>query len=334
MLLVLILTVPARADEGMWLPLLLNKNLDEMQRKGLKLSTEDIYSVNNASLKDAIVKFGSGFCTGEVISSEGLVLTNHHCGYSYIQMHSTLENDILSNGFWAKTKQEEIPNSGLSVSILQRMEDVTSQVLEGITNTTPERERETKISSAIKKLVDENKKEKYNTVNVKEFFDGNAYYMFVYNTYSDVRLVGTPPNSIGKFGGDTDNWMWPRHTGDFCMFRIYTAADGTPAEFSKDNIPLKPKHFLPISLKGVKENDYAMVMGFPGSTDRYLTSYGVKFNIETYNPTIVKLRDHRLNVWRADMKADKKSDFSMLLNLRELPIIGNISKAKQSNCND
>jgi hypothetical protein len=296
----------AMADEGMWLPLLIQQNYEEMKKRGLKLTPEDIYSVNNASLKDAIVKFGTGFCTGELISGEGLILTNHHCGYGFIQMHSTLENDILSNGFWAKTKNDEIPNPGLSISILQRMEDVTSVVLQGITLTTPEKERNEKIRAAVEKLEKENKKESYHTVNIKEFFDGNAYYMMVYNTYPDVRLVGTPPNSIGKFGGDTDNWMWPRHTGDFCLFRVYTAADGSPAAYSKDNIPMKPKHFLPISLKGIKENDYAMVMGFPGSTNRFLTSFGVQFSIDVSNPAIVKLRDNRLAVWRNQMKQDKK----------------------------
>lgn len=296
----------AQADEGMWLPLLIQQNYDEMKKRGLKLTPDEIYSVNNASLKDAIVKFGTGFCTGELISGEGLILTNHHCGYGYIQMHSTLENDILSNGFWAKTKSDEIPNPGLSISILQRMEDVTAVVLQGISLTTPEKERGEKIRAAIEKLEKENKKEAYNTVNIKEFFDGNAYYMMVYNTYPDVRLVGTPPNSIGKFGGDTDNWMWPRHTGDFCLFRAYTAPDGTPAAYSKENIPMKPRHFLPISLKGIKESDYAMVMGFPGSTNRFLTSFGVQFSIDVSNPAIVKLRDNRLAVWREQMKQDKK----------------------------
>ncbi len=298
----------AKADEGMWLPMLISRlNMEDMQKKGLKLTADEIYSVNNASLKDAIVSFG-GFCTGEIISSEGLVLTNHHCGFGNIQALSTPADNILVNGFWAKTKKDERPSQGLFVNILQRMEDVSDKVLEGITLKTPEAERSAKIKSVIDKLIAENKKESYQEVIVREMFDGNAYYLFVYNTYKDIRLVGTPPESIGKFGGDTDNWMWPRHTADFSLFRIYAAADGTPAAYSESNIPFKPKHFLPISLKGIKENDFAMVMGFPGRTNRYLSSFGVDFAVQSANPLVVKLRDARLSTWLADMNKDPKVD--------------------------
>ncbi|MGC8865739.1 MAG: S46 family peptidase [Bacteroidales bacterium] len=303
----------ALPDEGMWLPMFVDRlYYTDLQKKGLKLTPEELYSINHSSLKDAVVGLAAGsqpegyFCTGEIVSDQGLVFTNHHCGYSYIQEHSTLENDILTNGFWAMSFEEELPNPGLTASILVRMEDVTRRVLEHVTPDMSEDAREEAISKAmeeIKKEASENGK--YNCT-VKSFFFGNEFYLFVYQTYLDVRLVGTPPSSIGKFGGDTDNWMWPRHTGDFSIFRIYTAPDGSPAPYSKDNVPLKPKHFLPISLKGVQKDDYAMIWGFPGSTDRFMTSWGVEQAINETNPTIVKIRDLKLKIMKEDMDADPR----------------------------
>lgn len=293
------------ADEGMWLPLYLAKlNIEDMQEKGLSLSADQIYSVNNSSLKDAIVIFG-GFCTGEVISSEGLILTNHHCGYGAIQTHSTVENDYLSDGFWAKTRDEEISNENLYVSFLIRMEDVTKRILNDVTDDMSEEERSELINAAIKKVTEEEKGESGYDVSVRSFFGGNEYYLFVYETYRDVRLVGAPPSSIGKFGGDTDNWMWPRHTGDFSLFRVYTDPNGEPAEYSPDNIPMKPRHHLPVSLGGVTEKDFAMVLGYPGSTQRYLTSYGVDMAIGETNPNRVKVRRAKLDAYDEYMKIDK-----------------------------
>ncbi len=300
-------------DEGMWLPMFVERlYFTDLQKKGLKLTPDELYHINHSSLKDAVVGLAAGsqpegyFCTGEIVSDQGLVFTNHHCGYSYIQEHSTLENDILTHGFWAMSFEEELPNPGLTASILVRMEDVTRRVLENVTDDMDENAREEAIEKAseeIKKEASENGK--YNCT-VKSFFFGNEYYLFVYQTYLDVRLVGTPPNSIGKFGGDTDNWMWPRHTGDFSIFRIYTAPDGSPAPYSKENVPLKPRHFLPISLKGVQKDDYAMIWGFPGSTDRFMTSWGVEQAINQTNPTIVKIRDLKLKIMKEDMDADPR----------------------------
>jgi hypothetical protein len=294
-------TVP---DEGMWLPMLIERlNYVDMQKMGLHLTADEIYSVNHSSLKDAIVSLGF-FCTAEIVSNEGLLFTNHHCGYESIQAHSTIEHDYLTNGFWAMSKQEELPNEDLSASFLVRMEDVTEKVLAKINDNMSESGRQEKIDLVIKKIETEaSEKGKY-TANVKSFYDGNEFYLFVYQTFKDVRLVGAPPSSVGKYGGDTDNWMWPRHTGDFSIFRIYTAPDGSPAEYSKENIPLKPKYSLPISLKGVKKDDFAMVWGYPGQTDRFLTSYGVKLAIEQSNPTVVKIRDKKLSVIKEFMDAD------------------------------
>ncbi|MBE0641278.1 MAG: S46 family peptidase, partial [Bacteroidales bacterium] len=262
-----------RADEGMWLPMLIERlNYTDMQKMGLQLTPEEIYSVNQSSLKDAIIIFGRG-CTGEIISGQGLVLTNHHCGYGAIQANSSVEHDYLTDGFWARSLEEELKNDGLIAKFLVRMDDVTARVLDGISADMSEADRAAKIkerTAAIEKEVTEGTH--YDAV-VKDFFYGNEYYVFVYETFKDVRLVGAPPSSIGKFGFDTDNWMWPRHTGDFSLFRIYTAPDGKPAEYSKDNIPLKPKHFLPISMDGVKKGDFSMILGNPGSTSRYMTSY-------------------------------------------------------------
>ncbi|NNF01237.1 MAG: S46 family peptidase [Bacteroidia bacterium] len=297
-----------RADEGMWLPLLIKRlNHVDMQAQGLQLTAEEIYSVNNSSLKDAIVRLGQGFCTAEIISKDGLVLTNHHCAYDLIQNHSSVENDYLKDGFWAMSNKEELPNEGITASLLVRMEDVTGKVLSGVTDETSPSERAKIVGENMGKLQEEAEKENADyEVSIREFFQGNEYYMFIYNTYKDVRLVGAPPSSIGKYGGDTDNWMWPRHTGDFSLLRIYTGPDGKPAEYSENNIPLKPKHHLPVSTAGVKKDDFAMVMGYPGSTDRYLTSEGVVLEMEQVNKTRIKVRDRKLAILKEAMdKSDE-----------------------------
>lgn len=294
----------ARADEGMWLPYSINgKNLADMQRLGCKLSAEQIFSFNQPSLKDAIVQFGGG-CTGELISAEGLLLTNHHCGLGQVQAHSSVEHDYLQEGFWAKSKAEELPNAGLTVSFLTYIEDVTKNLLVGIDNNTSEADRAAKISENAKALIKERKGDKDVEVEIVPFYHGNQYILFVYDVYKDVRLVACPPWGIGKFGADTDNWTWPRHKGDFCIFRVYTAPDGSPAEYSEDNIPMKSKHFLPISLKGVKPGDYTMILGYPGSTDRYSTSGAVKSVIEQEGPAIIACRTTKLDQYRKHMDAD------------------------------
>lgn len=296
----------ARADEGMWLLMFLDKQTyKDMKAKGLKLSPKQIYDINQASLKDAIVQFGRG-CTGEIISDEGLLLTNHHCGYPQIQQHSTVEHDYLMNGFWAYSKAEELPCPGLTAKFLIRMDDVSSKVLMNITKETTEEKRASIIRDNIKKIREEAEKDNGYIAQVAPMFDGNQYILFVYEVYKDVRMVGAPPSSIGKFGSDTDNWMWPRHTGDFSMFRVYANKDNKPAEFAQDNVPFKPKHSLPISLKGVKNDDFTMIIGFPGSTDRFMTSYGVEQAIDVYNPSVVVARTALRNVMDADMKADPK----------------------------
>ncbi len=301
------LSLPAFANEGMWIPLLLTENYEEMQRLGLKLTPEQLYSVNNSSLKDAIVSFG-GFCTGEIISDKGLILTNHHCGYGNIQALSTVEDDILTNGFWAKSHSEEKPAEGLFVRFLVRIEDVSERVKKELNAEMSEEQRATKIAEISKEITDESDdEEKSISSRVASFYHGNQFYLFVYETFSDVRLVGTPPESVGKFGGDKDNWEWPRHTGDFSMFRVYSAPDGSPADYSEENIPMKPKHFLPISVDGVKDGDFTMIFGFPGSTDRYLSSYGVRQAIEKYNPAVVKIRTEKLDIMDKYMSADPKT---------------------------
>ena len=300
----LISVLPALAAEGMWLPLLLNAmNEGEMQDMGMKLSAEDIYSVNQSSLKDAIVSFG-GFCTGELISDQGLLLTNHHCGYGQIQRHSSVENDLLTKGFWAMNREEELPNQGLFVTFLVRMEDVSEQVLQGIEEGMSEEEREALIAGRIAAISREATEGTHYQAVIKPFFYGNEYYMFISERYDDVRLVGAPPESIGKFGGDTDNWMWPRHTGDFSLFRVYAGPDGLPAPFSEDNVPLKPKHHLPVSLEGVQEGDFTMVFGFPGRTEQYLSSHAVKMLMEQTNPNRIALREERLGIMDQFMKAN------------------------------
>lgn len=292
-------------DEGMWLPMFIERlNYEDMKSKGLQLTAEEIYSINESSLKDAIVMLGGGFCTAEVVSDQGLLLTNHHCAYDLIQSHSTVEDDYLTDGFWAMSKKEELPNEGLTASFLVRMEDVTKKVLANVTEEMSERERDQAIAKMTEQISAEASQNGMYDASVKSFFHGNEYYLFIYQTYKDVRLVGAPPSAVGKFGGDTDNWMWPRHTGDFSMLRIYTGPDGSPATYSDENKPLNPKHSLPISMKGVKEGDYAMVMGYPGSTKRYLSSYGIDLALEVTNPTRVNIRGERLKLMKEGMDAD------------------------------
>jgi hypothetical protein len=296
----------AKADEGMWLlPLLGKLNIGQMQEMGLKLSADDIYSVNKSSLKDAIAIFGRG-CTSEMISDQGLLLTNHHCGYDQIQSLSSVEHNYLEDGFWAKTKAEEIPAPGLTVQFLKRMDDVTAKVTEGITPKTPEKERKAKIDAAIALLVKEATLDNGYSALVRSYFGGNTYYLVVYEVFTDVRLVGTPPSSIGKFGYDTDNWMWPRHTGDFSIFRVYCAPDGKPAAYSEANVPYKPAHHLPISLKGVQKDDFAMTIGFPGSTFRYLTSWGINERVTITNRSRIEPREIKQNIWLKHMQANEK----------------------------
>ena len=300
----MMLVCSVRADEGMWLPYSINgQNLADMQRLGCKLTAEQIFSFNQPSLKDAIVQFGGG-CTGELISPEGLLLTNHHCGLSYVQTHASVEHDYLQEGFWARSKDQELPNEGLTVSFLTYIEDVTDAILKGIDDNTSEADRAAIIKKNIKALTKEKKEGRDVEVEIVAFYHGNQYILFVYDVYKDVRLVACPPWGIGKFGADTDNWTWPRHKGDFCIFRVYTAPDGSPAEYSKDNVPMKSKHYLPISLKGVQPGDYTMILGYPGSTDRYSASGSVKNVIELEGPAIVDCRTTKLEQYRKHMDAD------------------------------
>ncbi len=294
----------ARADEGMWLPMFIQRlNYTDMQTMGLKLTPEEIYSVNNSSLKDAILIFGRG-CTGEVISTQGLILTNHHCGYGQIQAHSSVEKDYLTDGFWASRFEEELPNEGLTAKFLVRMEDVTARVLKGINEELAESERNRLIRETIAVIEKEAVEGTHYDASVQGFFYGSEYYLFVYETFKDVRFVGAPPSSIGKFGYDTDNWMWPRHTGDFALFRVYAGPDGKPAAFSKDNVPLVPRHHLPINLDGIQKGDFAMIMGYPGRTSRYMTSYGIDLNINSTLPSRIMVREKKLEVMKKDMDAN------------------------------
>ncbi len=294
-----------RADGGMWLPIFLKYNEAEMQSLGFKLTAEDVYSVNHNSMKDAIVLFGGG-CTGELISSQGLLLTNHHCGYSYVQSHSTMEQNHLQNGFWAKSKNEEIPMEGLTVTFLVYMQDVTDPVLNGVSDDLNEAERQIIISDNIKKVIKEATKGTTYKATIKPFYYGNQYFIFVTETYSDIRLVGVPPESIGKFGGDSDNWMWPRHTGDFSLWRIYTAPDGKPATYSPDNVPMVPKQYFPISIKGIEENDFTLVFGYPGSTQQFLLSDGVDLVANVQNPIAIDARTIRLDAMKRQMNLDPR----------------------------
>lgn len=291
------------ADEGMWLPILLKSIEGDMRANGFKLTAEDIYSVNKSSMKDAVVLFGGG-CTGELISKNGLLLTNHHCGFGQLQSHSSVQNDYIKHGYWAKNQQEELKNAGLSVTFIVRMEDVTKQVLAGIKPEMNEKERAERINGNMQLVAATAKKDSYQDVIVRPFYYGNEYYLFVVETYKDVRLVGAPPQAIGNFGGDTDNWVFPRHNADFMLFRVYTAPDGKPAEYSEKNVPLKPKHFFPISLKGVDEDDFTMVYGFPGRTQEYISSYAVDYIINVDDPARIKIRDQRLEVMKQDMAAN------------------------------
>jgi len=298
-----LLTANVKADEGMWLPWLLkNQTTEAMKKKGLKLTTDQLYDINKSSLKDAIVWFGGG-CTGEIISPNGLVLTNHHCGYDYISNLSTSADNILDNGFWAKNYQEERPVAGLTVAFVVKVDDITTEVLDAVKGLN-EKERTAKLPSLYKTIVERVTKGTHYEAQCREMFKGNAYYVFTFERFTDIRLVGTPPQNIGKFGGETDNWMWPRHTGDFSMFRVYMGKDGKPAKYSPENVPLKAKHHLPINLKGINNGDYAMIMGFPGRTNRYEFSQGVQIATDLVDPAIVALRDVRLNAWREEMKKD------------------------------
>ena len=295
------LTFPLRADEGMWIPMLLQRNEAAMQRAGMHISASDIYDINHASLKDAILLFGGG-CTGEFVSHEGLVLTNHHCGYSYIVRHSTVEHDYLTNGFWAMSRDQEIPCPGLSVTRLVRMEDVTARVLEGVTNETSEADREKIVAKNIAAVTAKAVEGTHYKAIVKPFYYGNQYFMYVNEVFTDVRLVGAPPSNIGKFGGDTDNWMWPRHTGDFSMFRVYVGKNNLPADYSKDNVPYQPLKHLEISLGGVSEGDFTFVFGYPGTTRRYVTHDYVDMAANQQNPVRIALRSIRLEHYNAAMK--------------------------------
>ena len=298
--------IPARADEGMWLLHMLKRiNEAEMQQMGLNLSAEDIYSLNQACLKDAVITLNGGSCTAELISSQGLVLTNHHCAYGAIQGFSTVEDDILTNGFWAMSLEEEKPIPDFSVTFLQRIEDVTERVLADITDDMDEGARQAAIQGAIAQIEEEERGISPDfRPQVKSFYHANEFYLFVYRDYNDIRLVGNPPESIGKFGGDTDNWMWPRHTGDFSLLRIYADADNNPADYSTDNVPYQPKRHLKVSLDGVQNGDFTMVMGYPGSTDRFLSSRGIQQALDLYNPSVVEVRDLKLKTMKSHMDAD------------------------------
>lgn len=293
----------AFADEGMWLPFLIGRNYEDMKKHGLKLTQEQVYSINKSSLKDAVISFG-GFCTGEIISDKSLILTNHHCGYDAIAGASTPEHNYLDNGFWAKNNGEEIPVPGLTATFMIRMEDVSSTVLKELNNSMTAEQRAAKIKEVTDILVKDAVKGTNYEAFVRDFYDGNEFYLFVKETFTDIRLVGTPPQSAGKFGGDTDNWEWPRHTADFSMFRIYAGKDNKPAKYSADNVPYSPKHSLPISIKGVKQGDYAMIMGFPGRTNRYLTSFGVEQAISLEQPKIVDVRAKKLEIMKKYMDQD------------------------------
>jgi hypothetical protein len=292
------------ADEGMWLPLLLGEQVyNDMLKKGLRLTKDQLYSINKASLKDAVIIFGRG-CTGEIVSNQGLIFTNHHCGYDAIASSSSIEHNYLRDGFYARNREEEIAAPGLYVDFLMKIEDVTIEVedsAKGLSGAGRISKVEAAIAAINKRYSEDTKSI---TGKVSPLFKGNQFLVFVYQRYSDIRLVGTPPESVGKFGGDTDNWEWPRHTGDFSVFRVYTSKDGNPSAYSPDDIPLKPRYFLPVSIKGLKDGDYAMIYGYPGGTNRYETSYGVKQKIDIDNPGLVKLRDIRLKYMLEEMKKD------------------------------
>lgn len=294
-----------RAGEGMWLPHLLKMlNEKEMKSMGMKMSAEDIYSVNKGSLKDAIAHFGGG-CTSEVISPNGLLLTNHHCGYGQIQAHSTVENNLIKNGFWAATYKDELHNPGLSATFIDYIDDVTKEALKHVTDKMTATERQSQIDINLANIKKGYKVESYQNVMIRPFFDGNQYFAIVTTTYNDVRLVGTPPESIGKFGSDTDNWVWPRHTGDFALFRIYADKNNKPAEYAPDNVPYKPKHYLPISLDGIEEGDFTLVFGFPGRTNQYLTASAISQTLDVLNPAKISIRESALAITDKYMRKDE-----------------------------
>jgi len=295
-----------RPDEGMWIPMFLGElNEDEMQAMGMRITTEDIYSENHSSLKDAIVIFGGG-CTGEVISPEGLILTNHHCGNGYIQYHSSLEHDYLTDGFWAMNRTEELANPGLKVTFMIKMSDVTSEVLNGVDATMNDIIRLAKIAENVKKIKEEAIKDTHYSAEVKSFFYENQYFLFINEVFEDVRLVGAPPSNIGNFGGDTDNWMWPRHTGDFSLFRIYADSSNNPAKYSDKNVPYKSKRHLSISTSGIKEGDFTFVFGYPGSTQEYIPSFAIDLQSNVLNPIRISLREKKLEIYNSAMKESRE----------------------------
>lgn len=319
-ILIIFTTFRAVADEGMWVPILLGQQTyNDMVKRGLKLSKEQLFSMNKSSIKDAIIIFG-GFCTGEIVSNQGLIFTNHHCGYDAIASASSVEKNYLKDGFYARSMSEEIPSKGLYAEFLIKIEDITSQVMDSLKGLDGA-ERASRLSSAIASInASKSDKSKNIIARTGSFFKGNQYLIFTYQRFSDIRLVGAPPESIGKYGGDTDNWEWPRHTGDFSVFRVYASKNGQPSDYSTENVPLKPKHFLPVSIKGVKNGDYAMVFGYPGSTNRYETALGVEEKVNTLNPAIVGLRDIRLKFMMDEMKKDPAtrlklaSDYASIAN--------------------
>lgn len=306
-ILILLIVIPPgiRANEGMWLPMFIGRlNYIDMRKEGLKLTAEEIYSVNHSSLINAVVMLNGGSCTAEIISKEGLTLTNHHCAFGSIQAHSTVAQDYMTDGFWAHAKDQELEAEGMTASFLDHMEDVSHIINGQLTDNMSEETRNEKIDYLSDSIAFSVTKNTYLNANVKSFYEGNEFYLFVYTTYRDVRLVGAPPSSIGKFGGDTDNWMWPRHTGDFSLLRIYTGPQGEPAYYSKNNIPLVPKYSLKISMDGIRENDYAMVMGYPGFTNRYLTSWGVAQEVDIEQPARIKIRGTKLDIYKKHMDKD------------------------------
>lgn len=302
--LTILLASSMRADEGMWIPLLIERyNIKLMQEKGFKLSAEDIYSVNKACMKDAVMQFGGG-CTGEIISSDGLLITNHHCGYGQIQKHSTLEHDYLTNGFWAMSREEELPNPGLSVTFLKRMDDVTEVVMKGVTEGMEVIDRDIQINSNISEITKNAIAGTSYSAFVRPFYMGKQYFLFVNESFRDIRLVGAPPSAIGKFGGETDNWIWPRHTGDFSLFRIYADKNNNPAEYSKENVAFKPLFHFPISLKGVKEGDFTMVLGYPGTTSEYIPSYHIEMVKDFLNPKMIGIRTKKIEIMETALNSD------------------------------
>ncbi|HET9434150.1 MAG TPA: S46 family peptidase, partial [Chitinophagaceae bacterium] len=306
----IILLFKSVADEGMWLPLLLGQQVyNDMVKRGLKLSKEQLYNINKPSIKDAIAIFGGG-CTGEIVSSEGLLFTNHHCGYDVIVSASTTEHNYLRNGFYAKNRGEEIP-AGISVQFLLKIEDLTQMVMDSLNGLTgaDRIQRQTKVLRNLNAKFSDTTQ--HIEARISSLFKNNQFLLFIYQRYKDVRLVGAPPESVGKFGGDTDNWEWPRHTGDFSIFRVYMSKDGKPADYSEENIPLKPKWFFPVSIKGFKEGDYTMIYGYPGNTNRYETSFGVKLKTDIENPTLVKLREMRLKYMFDEMKKDTETKLQL-----------------------